>query len=173
MSTEAPLAQTLEQLRGLARQSPDAAGYFPAMYAHVTASVQQRLVSGQFADPARMAALTTTFADLYLQAARDRRGAPGCWRASWAVAGDRDLLIAQHLLLGINAHVNHDLPQAVVAEAARTGDLASLRGDFDAVNDLLATSYEQVASRLDGVARWTSTAAALGGTGFVSYVRDL
>lgn len=111
-----------------------------------------------------MAALTTTFADLYLHAARDRRSAPGCWRASWAVAGARDLLIAQHLLLGINAHVNHDLPQTLVAEADRTGDLASLRSDFDAINDLLATSYEQVATRLDGVARWTSTAAALGGT---------
>lgn len=42
------------------------------------------------------------------------------------MAGHPDLLIAQQLLLGINAHVAHDLPQAVVAEADRTGELAPL-----------------------------------------------
>jgi hypothetical protein len=133
------------------------------MYAHVTAAVQQRVVSGAFDDPTRTAAFTRTFADLYLNAVEDRAGAARCWQASWDVAGDRRLLIAQHLVLGINAHVNYDLPQAVVAVADETGSLASLRRDFDAVNDVLADAYGQVVRRLDRVSRWTSTAAALGG----------
>lgn len=157
------LAGTVERLRRLAREASDASGHFPAMYAHVTAAVQDRIDAGHFDDPVRTAAFTRRFADLYLTAAADRARAAQCWRASWHVAGDRRLLIAQHLLLGINAHVNYDLPQAVVAAADEIGDLAALRGDFDAVNDVLADAYGHVARRLDGVARWTSTAAALGG----------
>lgn len=162
--TPAPtVAQTLEQLRSTARAAEDATGCFPAMYSHVTAAVQQRLSAGGFADPVRMSDLTTTFAGLYLDAVRDGAGAPRCWRASWDVADDPGVLIAQHLFLGINAHVNHDLPLAVVAVADRTGDLASLRPDFDAINDLLAQAYGEVIRTLDGVARWTGEAAALGG----------
>lgn len=158
-----PLGETIYRLRSLAAASPDASGYFPAMYAYVTRAVQQQLIPGAFPDPARMLRLTTVFADLYLEAAEDRGAAPRCWRASWDVATDSDLLIAQHLLLGINAHVNHDLPQAVVAVAEESGDLPSLRPDFDAVNALLAQAYQHVVRRLDRVARWTSEAAALGG----------
>ena len=157
------LTATVERLRRLAREASDASGYFPAMYAHVTAAMHQRVVSGDFADPLRTAAFTRTFADLYLTAAGDRAGAARCWRASWDVADDQRLLIAQHLILGINAHVNYDLPQAVVAIADETGSLAALRPDFDAVNDVLADAYGQVLRRLDGVSRWASTAAALGG----------
>ena len=160
---ESGLTVTVERLRRLASAASDASGHFPAMYAHVTAAMQQRVVSGDFDDPMRTAAFTHRFADLYLTAAGDRPGAARCWQASWDVGGDQRLLIAQHLLLGINAHVNYDLPQAVVATADATGDLASLRSDFDAVNDVLAGAYGHVARRLDGVARWTSTAAALGG----------
>lgn len=166
MSTLPPdsgLMVTIERLRRLAGGASDASGHFPAMYAHVTIAMQQRVESGDFADPARTAAFTHNFADLYLTAAGDRTGAARCWRASWDVAHDQRLLIAQHLILGINAHVNYDLPQAVVAAADKTGSLASLRPDFDAVNDVLADAYGQVVSRLNVVSRWTSSAAALGG----------
>jgi len=73
-------------------------------------------------------------------------------------------MIVQHLLLGINAHVNHDLPQVVVALAGRSGDLAELRGDFDAVNQILAESLPMVLRSLGTVSRWVNTAAVFGGT---------
>lgn len=163
LSPDSALTETVDQLRSLAAGSSDASGYFPAMYAYVTEVVQQRLTAGQFAEPDRVLTLTTAFADLYLRAAADRAAAARCWRASWDVAGDPKLLIAQHLLLGINAHVNHDLPQAVVAVADRTGDLQALRPDFFAVNALLAEAFHDVVRPLDRVARWTSGAAVLGG----------
>lgn len=157
------LTETIDGLRRRAEQAPDAAGLFPAMYAQVTAVVQQRCLAGGFEDPARMVRFATTFAGYYERAADDRSRAARCWQASWNVAGDPDLLIVQHLLLGINAHVNHDLPQAVVALAETTGDLASIRPDFDAMNDVLADTFSDITRRLDGAARWTSTVAALGG----------
>ena len=73
------------------------------------------------------------------------------------------MLIVQHLLLGINAHVNYDLPRAVVEIADERGDLLSIRHDFDAVNDVLAATYVDVVKDLDRVSRWVNAAARLGG----------
>jgi hypothetical protein len=73
------------------------------------------------------------------------------------------MLIVQHLLLGINAHVNHDLPLAVVAAADASGSLASIRRDFDAVNDVLAATYVDIVADLDRVSRWVTRVARVGG----------
>lgn len=85
------------------------------------------------------------------------------------MAGRKDLLILQHLLIGINAHVNHDLPQAVVDVAAATGDLQSVKGDFDAINDILGSMTTGLLKELDRVSRWANEAGALGGTRVVSF----
>lgn len=154
------------QLRRIAADADDASGFFPAMYAQVTAAVEQRCVEGRFDDPDRMVRFVDRFAGYYVDALTAHRTGgpvPACWRASWDVAGDGRLLVVQHLLLGMNAHINHDLPQAVVAVADAGGDLGSVRADFEAINDVLADSYDDTVKRLDRVARWTSEAASLGG----------
>ena len=97
------------------------------------------------------------------RAVRSPADRPRCWQASWDVAGDASLLIVQHLLLGINAHVNHDLALSVVEVADQTGDLAAIRPDFDAVNAVLASTQRDVLGRLDRVSRWTNVAAGVGG----------
>jgi len=133
------------------------------MYARVTGQIAGSIDTGRFDDGERMDKFATVFATRYVNAFRRSIPRPACWQASWDVAGDQGLLIVQHLLLGINAHVNYDLPQAVVAVARDTGDLASVRGDFDAVNDVLAATSVGVLKDLDRVSRWVSEAAALGG----------
>ncbi|HEX2038169.1 MAG TPA: DUF5995 family protein [Acidimicrobiales bacterium] len=148
------IAETAEELRAIALASDDASGYFPALYARVTS----RVAAAGFAED-----LAVVFASYYTRAFHRQIERPRCWQATWDVAGDRRLLIVQHLLLGINAHVNHDLPLAVVDVARRRGGLAPLRPEFDAVNDVLADTYHEVLRDLDGVARWTSEAATLGG----------
>ncbi|HVF74218.1 MAG TPA: DUF5995 family protein [Acidimicrobiales bacterium] len=150
------LDQTVADLRGIALQATDATGYFPALYARVTTEIARAAAGGTFEDGERMTAFATTFAGYYLTAFSDRAAAPACWRASWDVAGDERLLIVQHLLLGINAHVNHDLPLAVV-------DVNAARADFLAVNAVLASTYTVVLRDLDRVSRWTNEAARLGG----------
>jgi hypothetical protein len=151
------------ELRNIALGCGDAAGYFPAMYARVTAEIAESIDAGTFDDGDRMDNFATVFATRYTAAFRKLIPRPGCWQASWDVAGDARLLIVQHLLLGINAHVNFDLPRAVVAIARDTGDLASVRDDFDAVNDVLAATSVGVLQDLDRVSRWVSEAAAIGG----------
>lgn len=148
------VTETAEELRAIARGADDARGYFPALYSRVTDRVAAAGIHER---------LTVRFASYYLRAFHHEIDPPRCWQASWDVAGDDSLLIVQHLLLGINAHVNHDLPLAVVDVAREVGNLQSIRADFDAVNDILADTYVAVLRDLDGVARWTSEASALGG----------
>ncbi len=157
------IAETAEELRAIARSTNDAAGYFPALYSLVTSRVASGIAEGRFTQAARMDTFATTFADYYLRAWHREVGRPRCWQATWDVAADPNLLIVQHLLLGINAHVNNDLAQAVVEVAGPAGDLTAIRPDFDAVNDVLAETYVDVVNRLDRVSRWSNRAANLGG----------
>lgn len=152
-----------QALRSIARSATDATGYFPALYARVTSKIAASIADGHFEDGERMDIFATTFASYYIRAFRREIPRPRCWQASWAVATDDDLLIVQHLLLGINAHVNHDLPQAVIEVVGRTGDLAGARHDFNAINDVLAATSVGVLRDLDRVSRWVNEVAALGG----------
>ncbi len=157
------LESTIDELRSTALAADDASGYFAAMYARVTDRVQTAIGEGRFGDGARMATFARTFADWYLGPRSGVRPQPACWRAADDVAGDRQLLIVQHLLLGINAHVNHDLPQVVVELADAGASLDGLRPDFDAINDLLAETQPDILRDLGRVAGWTQLAVAWGG----------
>ncbi len=157
------IRETAAELRTIAQSSRDASGYFPALYSRVTTQIAVSIERGEFADGNRMNVFATDFASRYIRAWRREIPRPRCWQATWDVAGDRNLLIVQHLLLGINAHVNYDLPQSVATVARQTGDLAGAHEDFNAVNDILSATSVGVLRDLDGLSRWTSTVAALGG----------
>lgn len=156
------LTGTIDELRTVALASDDASGYFPALYARVTERIQLAASGGRFDDPERMERFARSFAHWYLRARTGEGRVPGCWQAPFDVAGDPKLLIVQHLLMGINAHVNHDLPQVVV-ELAGDGDLSAIRADFDAVNDVLADTLPVVVSDLGRMSRWVSVVAMRGG----------
>lgn len=157
------IADTAAELREIARASTDAAGYFPALYSRITTDVAAAVERRGFEDGRRMDTLATTFASYYTRSLRGTVPRPRCWQASWDVRTETNLLVVQHLLLGINAHVNYDLPQAVVEVARGVGDLEAMRSDFNAINEVLASSYSRVVEDLDRVSRWTSEAGFLGG----------
>ena len=157
------LQDTIEALRAVALDADDATGYFPAMYARVTDRIDRAAAAGEFGDGAGMVRFARSFAEWYLRPRSGVDPIPGSWRAAWEVGGDRRLLIVQHLLLGINAHVNHDLPLVVIEVADEHGDLAGIRSDFDAVNDVLAATMPEVLRDLGRASRWVNLAAAAGG----------
>jgi hypothetical protein len=157
------IADTAKELRAAAFAAGDASGFFPALYSRVTERIGESIEAGAFQDGPGLDRFATQFASHYVAAAHDHLRAPQCWQASWNVTADPRLLIVQHLLLGINAHVNYDLPRAVVEVADERGDLLSIRHDFDAVNDVLAATYVDVVKDLDRVSRWVNSAARLGG----------
>jgi len=86
------------------------------------------------------------FAEFYLDALdADRAGRPvaGPWRIAFDAARDRtDLPPLRHVLLGMNAHINYDLPQALLAviSSAEFDDAAVLArraADHRHVDDVL------------------------------------
>jgi Family of unknown function (DUF5995) len=119
------------------RSSPLA--FFPAVYRTTTARVRAGIQGGTFADGARMDRLVTTFANRYLAAltANGDPKSPRSWQVAFDAAGRQHLMILQHVLLGMNAHINFDLPLAVV-ETANGGSVDALEADFLAINAILA-----------------------------------
>jgi hypothetical protein len=163
------IADTAKELREMALAAGDASGYFPALYSRVTSRIGASIEAGTFEDGPGIDRFATRFASHYVAAADDHLRAARCWRACWDAAGDQRLLIVQHLLLGINAHVNYDLSRAVVEIADERGDLLSIRHDFDVVNDVLADTYVDVVKDLDRMSRWVNSAARLGGGGAFNF----
>jgi hypothetical protein len=148
--------QVLDQLARIiewSRRAYSRLGYFASLYRKVTASVAEGVRKGQFDDAARMERLDVIFANRYLEAARDYRTGKTPTR-SWQFAfecGDQYWpIVIQHLLLGMNAHINLDLGIAA-AEAMRGEPLESLRDDFNRINGVLASLVDGVQEELGEV----------------------
>ena len=106
------MAAMLEPLRAAGDQRQ----YFHATYQRTTVSVAAALDRGGFLDPDWVERWDVVFAGLYLDALADslagRRPSRPWDIAFGAPAG---LPALRHVLLGMNAHINYDLPQALVA----------------------------------------------------------
>ncbi|HEU4423005.1 MAG TPA: DUF5995 family protein [Pilimelia sp.] len=101
------------------RATSDRRRHFHATYLRTTRAVSDEIDRGGFADGAWLERWDVAFADLYLDAlAADLRGeaVPRPWRIAFDTARDRpDIPPLRHVLLGMNAHINYDLPQALIA----------------------------------------------------------
>jgi hypothetical protein len=128
------------------RRTDSRLGYFPALYRKVTIQVKEDIAAGRFDDGARMERLDVRFANRYFAAFdQHRRGATPTrsWAYGFARAASPDPLILQHLMLGINAHINLDLGIAAV-ETAPAEALPALRTDFERINTILAALVDEV-----------------------------
>ena len=122
----------------------DGLKWFNGLYLEVTQAVETRVNAGGFADPDWIAALDVEFARFYFTAlASSLCGAatPGCWQALFSERSQPTIARIQFALAGMNAHINHDLPQAVVA-TCRTSALTPAHGtaqydDYTALNSTL------------------------------------
>jgi hypothetical protein len=127
----------------------DGAAVFNRMYLTVTEAVAAGLDGDQvFADPVFMEQLDVTFASLWLEAYdADVDDVPRAWAALFERRHDRAVLPIQFALAGMNSHIAHDLPVAVIRTCRRLGispERAEVRDDYEAVNRLLAASESTV-----------------------------
>ena len=139
--------QVIDRLRTIGESLPatDGVAIFNAMYLEVTERIAAGLGTGAFRDDAFMTELDVRFARLWLSA-YDAGSADVAVPAAWAPLFEErrttGLLRVQFALAGMNAHIEHDLPLAVVGTCvARDVDLGdrAVREDYDAVNALLAS----------------------------------
>ncbi len=140
----------LTHIVDLSRRRGTADGYFAALYRRVTAEVKARIDRGGFDDGSRMERFDVIFANRYL-AAWTRRESGQTTGAAWRMAFGAERafwpVVLQHLLLGMNAHINFDLGIAA-AETAPGAALAGLQADFDRINQVLADLVNDVENRL-------------------------
>jgi hypothetical protein len=130
--------------------------FFTCLYRSVTRRVLDGIRSGRFEDGPRMERLDVVFANRYLEALhayqRNERTTES-WQVTFDAARRGRLAILQHLLLGMNAHINLDLGIAA-AQVAPGASLPALRRDFDEINRLLSEMLDDVQDRLARVSPW-------------------
>ena len=124
----------------------DGVAVFNQMYLQVTERIADILAHGPgaarvFGDAVVMADLDVRFANLWLAAYEAdvaRRSVPRAWRGLFE-SRQSHLLPIQYAVAGMNTHIEHDLPLAVVA-TCKAHDLEpdQLHHDYEAVNDILA-----------------------------------
>jgi hypothetical protein len=120
---------------------------FLRVYATMTASARDHLLAGDFfLDGAWVERVAVRFAWWYFDALdRYEQGAdpPPAWRYAFDVARRRQGFLLQDILLGMNAHINNDLPLVVADILRREGDEGHLaravrrRFDHDQINRIL------------------------------------
>lgn len=132
---------------GAALPAADGLACFNRMYLEVTRQVSTGLGQGLFADPAFMTQLDVTFAGLYFSAAGDPAAVPLAWRPLVAQRANAGIEPVQFALAGMNAHINHDLPLAVVTTCAALGtspEAGAHFADYQKVDQLLDAAEQSV-----------------------------
>jgi hypothetical protein len=116
---------------------------FAVVYHNTTINVRNAIAAGRFRDGARMERLDVHFAQRYI-AAYDAYRAGTDTTQAWRIAfdaGTQRLTLMQHLMLGMNAHINLDLGVAA-AEVMPAGQVGLLEEDFFVINGLLSEQIE-------------------------------
>lgn len=136
----------------------DPRGYFTCVYRSVTARVRDGIRAGEFDDCARMERFDVAFARLYLDAADGFESGQEISR-SWRVVFEAppSALALQHVMAGMNAHINLDLGLAA-AQVQRGLPVTELQADFERLNDVLAAMIDRMQEALTHTSAWTAAA---------------
>jgi hypothetical protein len=144
----------IERLRAIDAAVPerDGVAWFTKLYLQVTEGVAEALVPGTFRDPEFVARLDVVFAGLYFSALREwltrPERAPRAWVPLFSCRRRKRVAPIQFALAGMNAHINRDLPIAVVTVCRERGiDLERAKGqhaDYVRVNPLLNATEAKV-----------------------------
>ncbi|MBI1837129.1 MAG: hypothetical protein HYR91_07670 [Flavobacteriia bacterium] len=146
------IIQTLTDIIEQCKSENSRLGYFAVLYRDVTIQVKNKIKEGFFEDGPRMEKLDVVFAKRYLDAYfdyKDGKKISYCWKVAFNVK-NKPLIILQHLLLGMNAHINYDLAIAT-AEVAPGDKLPAIHNDFNKIMDILSSMIDDVQERIEKV----------------------
>ncbi|MCJ7934409.1 MAG: DUF5995 family protein [Chryseobacterium sp.] len=132
-------------------QSP--AGYFACTYRIMTAQVLKGIQQKTFEDNPRMIQLDIAFAQRYLEAWENYHQGIKCsnsWYIAFEASKIKDLLILQHIFLGMNAHINLDLGISA-ASVMPYRKINPLKKDFENINQVIASINQKVQDSLSKI----------------------
>ena len=144
LATIGEVIQVMQDLDSMLLSS-DGVKWFNLLYLRVTQAVDEKPPASGWHDQAWLIQLDITFARLYFDALAysciDPTKVPRAWMALFESRDDPSIERVQFALSGINAHINHDLPLALVQTGTNLHippDRNSPEcSDFENVNSLL------------------------------------
>jgi uncharacterized protein DUF5995 len=186
---DAPVASVAEAIARMeaidaALPATDGVACFNRMYLVVIQQINSQISAGFFADPVFMTQLDVTFANLYFAAA-DKLGDLAAVPSAWLPLAERRDMAGiepiQFALAGMNAHINHDLPMALVSTCealATTPDTDPHFADYQKVDQLLDGAEQAVRESFETAAelavdRHLAAVADLLGNWTINDARDL
>ena len=124
---------------------------FSLLYLDVTYHIGDAVrTDGYFQVPPVISHEDALFASYYFSAfdayARgDLANTPGAWQVALGAAKDKSVQGLGDVLLGMNAHINNDLPFVLYRMGLFNSDGSSRKIDHDKVNNVLFNAYEDAA----------------------------
>lgn len=151
----------------------DGLKWFNWLYMTVTQAIKAKVDAGTFQDGAWLTELDVQFAALYfgaLEGALTGGPCPDCWNAMFQLRNEVSVAKIQFALAGMNAHIDHDLPLAIVSTCKATNTVpqhgAAPYADYTAVNAILDAIVEPAKRTLNVTLAGDSLPAA-------SHVEDM
>jgi len=150
------ITQVITELNAIivsSQNNNDPLGYFAALYQKVTTKVKEGIDEGTFEDGPRMEQLDVIFANRYLDAYKafqDQTTVTECWQEAFEMSTQYWPIVLQHLLIGMNAHINLDLSIAA-AQVMEGKDIHTLKNDFDKINEILSALVAEVEEDLSAI----------------------
>jgi Family of unknown function (DUF5995) len=134
----------------------DGLKWFNWLYMTVTEAIENNVAGGGFNDPAWLSELDVLFASLYFDALAGELSNGSCpesWKAMLSVRNQVKIARIQFALAGMNAHINHDLPMAVVSTCQATNTVPQhgtpQYNDYTSVNSTLDGLIDQAKQTLN------------------------
>ena len=156
MPQAATIDEVIQLLQEIIQQSiteKSTKGYFAVLYLKVTQKVKEGIQNGTFENGPRMEKFDVIFANRYIKAYyqyQTQQPTSKSWEAAFVEADNYWIIVLQHLLLGMNAHINLDLGIAA-AQISPKDEIHSLQNDFNTINTILSSLVADVEKDLTEV----------------------
>ena len=132
----------------------DRRAIFLSCYSRMTRNMLASLDKGIFNDPHWVGCLLERFAEYYFDAVKafetNPQTSPAVWRQTFSAASDPRIKAVQHLMLGVNAHINYDLILALIdmldSEWRDNPESQRLKryADHCQINQIIANTIDEV-----------------------------
>lgn len=153
MTTIDDVINRLDEIIVCTEQQQSPMGYFAALYRRMTIAVKEGISQNKFDNGPRMEKLDIFFAKRYFDAFDDYQKSKPITK-SWEIALNAtktdQITVIQHLLLGINAHINLDLGIAA-SEISSKSDIQNLEKDFKQINTIISALIDDTKLRLSNI----------------------
>lgn len=144
--------EDLGRLERVFRDQGDDRAIFATAYRRMTLGMRVHLDGDLFEDPDWVRAYLVAFGEYYRRALLlweygEIDHIPDAWELSFGTAERGEALVLQDLVLGVNAHINHDLPFALEDAGVEHGRTRKHR-DHDRVNRVIGRVIDAVQDRV-------------------------